>query len=70
MKNLIYMAGVLIAFNICQLPAQGQTVSEKKISENWKKNRKSDSLHKALKEPAKAKRNTQPIPKKIAKPRQ
>ncbi|MEB0277641.1 MULTISPECIES: hypothetical protein [unclassified Mucilaginibacter] len=68
MKTFIYMAAVFAAFNICQVPAQGQTVSEKKISDNWKKNRKSDSLHKATKEPAKAKKSNQPVPKKIMKP--
>lgn len=62
------MAAVFAAFNICQVPAHGQTVSEKKISNNWKKNRKSDSLHKASKETANTKKNTQPNSKRTKKP--
>ncbi|MBD1393037.1 hypothetical protein [Mucilaginibacter glaciei] len=68
MKKFFCVAAILAAFSICRFPVQGQTVSERKISDNWKKNRKSDSLHKAPKEPAKAKRSNQPIPKKIMKP--
>lgn len=65
MKKLIYTVILLVLLSIVyQMPAQAQNVSEKKISNNWKKNRKSDSLHKTANKQKDTARHSQPIPKK------